>query len=377
MVLSLSKKKLIGLMVTLATLALVVPAFAQTGGVIGSCKGKDGKPLVKYPITIARQEYKQIYKTKTDKHGNYVYIGLPVGNYKVTIYDPTNNRPLYYIMHHVGLGDPTEVNFDFRKIQAAANQGTPSQLPQGLSPEDRKKLQEQIRKQQEEQKKQQEAASKAEKQFAGLKKFFDEGTQLYNQKSYAQAAEAYQKALPFATGKNVAVVLTRLADTYYRAHEYDKAAANYQKAIAARPDDANLHNNLGNVYAEMGKIPDAEQEYQKAATMDPAGASRYYYNMGAVLYNIGKMDDAVAAFKKSAAADPKFADAYFMEGRALMAKMTLGPNGKVVPAPGTIEALQTYLKLEPNGKFSADANSMLQTLEGKVQTRYQKSKKKR
>jgi hypothetical protein len=85
----------------------------------------------------------------------------------------------------------------------------------------------------------------------------------------------------------------------------------------------------------------------------------------------------VAAFKKATDADPRYADAFFMEGRALMGKLSMTPDGKVVAAPGTTEALQSYLKLEPNGKYAAEAQAMLQTIQGTVQTQFKAEKKKK
>jgi hypothetical protein len=65
-----------------------------------------------------------------------------------------------------------------------------------------------------------------------------------------------------------------------------------------------------------------------------------------------------------------------MLGRALMGKLDMDPKtGKVIPAPGTIEALQAYLKLEPQGQHAEEAQSMLQTVQGSVETTYKKQKK--
>jgi hypothetical protein len=55
----------------------------------------------------------------------------------------------------------------------------------------------------------------------------------------------------------------------------------------------------------------------------------------------------------------------------------MGPDGKVVPAPGTVEALQSYLQLDPNGKYAASAQGMLQSITGSVQTEYKNEKKKK
>lgn len=58
-----------------------------------------------------------------------------------------------------------------------------------------------------------------------------------------------------------------------------------------------------------------------------------------------------------------------------MGKAEFKPDGSVIPAPGTIEAFQTYLKLDPKGPWATAAQASLDQLQGKVQTEYKKTKK--
>jgi tetratricopeptide (TPR) repeat protein len=345
----------LGLVAVLALIAAAVPASAQTGGVTGKVTLQDGTTCVGCPVIIERMEIKGTYKTKTNKKGEYIYIGLPLGNYKITLESPTGQTLFYFNNKRVGLGDMTEVDFDLAKEMAAAKK------EQEANPEYQQKVAEQ---------------QKEEKQIAGLKAIYDQGNALFDQKQYAEAADKFQQALPLAQGKNREAVLTRLADSYAKAKDKDKAVATYQEAIQADPTSAGLHNNLGNVYADSGDIDKAKAEFQKAAELDPAGAAQYYFNLGAILYNTGKMDDAVAAFQKATSIDPKYANAYFWLGQALFGKATTGENGKVVAAPGTREAFETYLKLDPNGPNVAAAQALLQTIEGGVSTELKKEKKK-
>jgi tetratricopeptide (TPR) repeat protein len=443
----------------LAIAAAGVPLIAQTGGLTGTAKGVDGKKLAGYPVIIERQEIKGTYKTKTNKHGNYVYIGLPIGTYKVILEDPQGHQ-LFYITKHVGLGDPTEVDFDLQKEKGAQealeaikeqkefgalkeqfdqanalyNQGKYAEagdafakaltlasgknqeavlenegnayfkagefdkaaqalqqaiekdpnnqqlhlalanvyVKQGNVEEAAKEFKKGGQQVNEKALEQAQKASKENQEFKNLKQAFDQGNQLYASGQYAQAAEMFDKVVPMAKGKNLPVVLSRAADSYAKAHQYDKAIEDYQKAIQADPTNGGYLNNLGSIYGPMGKPDQAVQEFEKAAQVDPANAARYYYNIGAIMTNAGKSDQAAAAFKKATELDPNYADAYFLEAQALMGKAKVDANGKVVAAPGTIEALQSYLKVAPNGKYAAAAQQMLDTLTGKVQTQYKK-----
>src|SRR5215470_17898311 len=137
--------------------------------------------------------------------------------------DP-NGKLLFYISHHVGMGDPTEVNFELAKEMAAAKQ------EQMQNPEVQKKMQEE---------------AKEQKQFTGLKQLFDQGQALFAEKKYAEAAAMFEQALVLAKdNKNQIAVLSRLADSYDKAGQHDKALETYQKIGALNPNDANVHNSM-------------------------------------------------------------------------------------------------------------------------------------
>ncbi|HUX10850.1 MAG TPA: tetratricopeptide repeat protein [Terriglobia bacterium] len=351
-----SARKTLGVLFAFAALCMVTPAFAQTGGVEGKAIQEDGQPCAKCTILIERQDIKGTYTTKTGKKGDFVYIGLPIGVYKITLQSATG-QTLFYIEKHIGLGEPTNVDFNLPKEMANEKQKQQQEM----------KSNPQMAKQAAEQEKQ-------AKQFTGLKQYFDQGNALMTQQQYKQAAAMFEQAVPLAKEKNLPVVLGRLADAYAKAKENDQAIATYQKVLQLTPDDPALHNNLGSVYAGMGKLPEAQAEFEKAATIDPTNASRYYFNIGAIMYNTGKMDEALTAFKKVISLDPKNAEAYYLEGQALMGKATMTPDGQVKAPDGTVEAFQQYLKLEPNGPNAAAAKAMIATVQGNVATGYKKKK---
>ena len=358
-------RRLAGVVVLLAAFAFTVSAFAQTGGLTGKCIGEDGNPLVGYTIQIEKQEMKWNGHTKTNKKGEYVYIGLSPATYKVTLLNPAGGQ-VFNITHHVGMGDPTVVDFDMAQEKATAYK------QQMANPDTAKKVEE---------------AAKDQKQFTGLKATFDQATLLFSQQHFADAAAMYEKALPLAKDKNLPIVLARLADSYGKAAGQEqgrdakmqyqqKSIDNYQKAMQLTPNDASLHNNLGSLYAEMGKVAEAQAEFQKAADLNPAGASGYYYNLGVVMVNQGKMDEAAVSLKKATDLDPTNANAFYWYGMALLGKAETKPDGTIVAVPGTIEAFQNYLKLQPNGQWAQAAQASLDQVQGKVPTEYKKAKKK-
>ena len=360
-------RKLAGVTTTLAAFALAVSAFAQTGGIEGKCTGEDGKPLAGYTIKVERTEMNWVQHTKTNKKGEFVYIGLAPATYKITLLSPEGGVVFTIPHQQVGMGQPEEVDIDLAKEKADAMK------QQMANPDSAQKV---------------EQEAKDQKQFVGLKQTFDQATLLFNQKHFAEAAAMFEKALPLAKEKNVPIVLARMADAYANAAKQDqspdarkqdqqKAIETYQKSLAMAPNDPALHNNLGSVYAEMGKVDEAKQEFQKAADANPSGASGYYYNLGVVMVNQGKMDDAAVALKKATDLDPNNASAFYWYGMALMGKAETKPDGSVVPVPGTIEAFETYLKLQPNGQWAQAAKASIDQLKSTVPTEYKKEKKKK
>jgi Tfp pilus assembly protein PilF len=342
----------VGAGLLLAVTAGAVTSWAQNGGLTGQVTLQDGTACVKCPIIIERKAIKAVYQTKTDKKGHYIYIGLAPDVYKVTLQDP-DGKEIFFITKHVDIGDPTEVNFDMPKEATNQVRANPQAAQQAA------------------------ANQKAQQELTSLKQVFDQGVQQEKAEQWSDAAATFQKGEALAKGNNVPVVLSHEAQAYYKAKMYDQATATYQKLLALNPNDADAHNGLGAVYASVNKLPDAEAEFQKAAQLNPAGAAQAYYNLGAIMSNAGKMDEAAAAFKQATVADPKFANAYYLEGQALMGKATMGSDGKVVAAPGTVEALQTYLQLDPKGPYAESATAMLQSVTGTVQTDLKTSKKKK
>jgi tetratricopeptide (TPR) repeat protein len=353
-------RRLMGVAIVFATFCSCIPVFAQTGGLAGKCTGQGGTPLAGYTLLVERTEMKWSSKVKTNKKGEYTYIGLAPGQYKVTLLGP-DGKAMYFQGKQVGIGDPTELNFDMAKFQQE------EQKEQAASPEYQKAVAEQ-------------------KQSQGLKQVFDQGMGLYNQKQYTDAAAIFEKALPLAKDKNALIVMDRLADTWGKAaaaetnpdtrkQDQAKALDYYNKVMAVDPNDASLHNNLGSLYANMGKSAEAAAEFKKAAELDPTHAGSYYYNLGAIMVNQGQMDDAATALKEATDLEPPNANAWYWYGTALMGKATVKPDGSMVAFPGTIEAFQTYLKLAPTGQWAATAQGSIDALQGKESLEYKKTGK--
>jgi tetratricopeptide (TPR) repeat protein len=348
-------------------------SWAQFTAIAGDVKGADGQQLKGAEILIEREGQKGTYKgAKTDKHGHYIYNGLPIGSYTVSVF--VNGQKADQMTNvRTKLGDPTEVNFDLKQAaQRAAAQGggglpAEEQQNRGLSKEQQAALEKQSK----------ENAAIIAKNKA-LNDAFNGGKEAMEAKNYDAAVTSFQKGVELDPNQNViwanlADAYTGLAGTKTGADQqaaYDKALEAFQKAITLKPDDPAYHNNYALALARAKKFDDAQAELNKAAQLDPTNAGRYYYNLGALLVNSGQIAASETAFQKAIEANPNYADAQFQYATALSAKLTTGADGKIVAPPGMKEALEKYLELDPNGQFAQAAKGMLQTIGETVQTNY-------
>lgn len=357
-----------------AFLAFACSAFAQTSAVEGVVKDPNGKPLQGAVINFDRTDIKGHYTVKTDKKGHYGHYGLPLGTYTITVAVDGAVKDTA-TGFRTGLGDPKTLNFDLHEsaaaaqaLQKAAETGTLSkEQERGMSKEQKEAFEK--------------AAKAREAQLAKNKELneaYTTGKNALEAKQWDAAITSLEKASTLDAKQGA--VWAALADAYVgkaqatpaeASANYDKAFGAFKSAIEITPTDAGLFNNYALALAKDKKIDEAKVNLAKAAELDPPGAGKYYYNLGALLVNSGQNDAATDTFKKAIDLDPTYADAQYQYGVALAGKATTDAAGKVIPPPGTVEALQKYLELKPDGPYAQPAKEMIAALGGSVSTTFQ------
>ena len=363
------------------------PAFAQdAASVKGAAKDVEGKPIAGGTVEWVSLENGRKYELKTNNKGEYFTLGITPGHYKVTLFGPDKKEIFHYNGFTVSSAENT-LDFDMKKEQANAAQGA------GLTPEQLKQQQEQAAKIA----KENSTIKGLNEKLAAAKAASDAGDL---DTAIAQITEATQmdpsRDLLWAKlGDYELTSAAKQTDSAEKTKRYDAAVADYQKAVdlkqkaldaapTPKPPDAtktlaSFYNNKGKAEAQMGKTEDAVKSYNQAAQLDPAGAGMYYFNLGAILTNANNKNDAemrkaaAEAFDKAIAADPNRADAYYWKGTNLIGAATL-QGDKMVAPPGTAEAFQKYLELQPTGAHAEEAKAMLQGLGASVETSYGKKK---
>ena len=383
----------------LCAVAGALPAWAQLANVSGKVTDND-TPLPGVQVIYKSLTNGRIVKLKTDRKGEFFSVGVPVDKYNVTVID-TSGKTIFNETQTVGEGggDANNIlNIDITKgatakapAGASVGQSGGSRTQQfagegGKTPEGSGKSSNTPKMSKEELEKLKAENAKIENINVLITKY-----------QAAAAAKDWQAAIPPLQGMVESApthweYFQALGGAQISTGDYEGSIQSYEKgiqvaqgvvsgAIPKDPHDPNMDPvkakagignmlaNEGNAYIKLHKNSEAVAAFTKAAEMDPNPGTAYF-NLCATQYNTGNSEGALAACDKAIAADPNKADAYFIKGSLLIASSTMAKDGKVIPAPGTAEALSKYLELAPDGPHATDVKQMLDYIGSKIVTSY-------
>lgn len=336
--------KRIALFVFVATLVslLTLGAAAQELTIVkGTCTDEHGKPLAGATVEFESVDSGTKTALKTNAQGQYYSTAVAAGSYKVTLSSAAGKaRANLNVTIKAGAQNVTD-------FAAAAVS------------------------------KEAEKINKENEKINAVNALLQQAAQQKKDKQYDAAVATMESAV--AQDQTHDIVYGALGDAYNLDKKYPEGEAAFTKALALAPATSkslpNYHAGLALALLEQGKIEASTAECDKTAALDPKQAALCYYNEGAILTNQGKADDANQAFDKAITLDPTRADSYYQKGVNLLAKATLDKDNKMVPAPGTAEALNKYLELAPDGQYSQSAKELLASIGVSVQTTFGTPKK--
>lgn len=122
-----------------------------------------------------------------------------------------------------------------------------------------------------------------------------------------EALIAHQKAVKVAPED--AEIHNNLGNALRDLGRYDKAEVSIMEAIKIKPDNAQFYNNLGALYKDIGKLEEAETNFRHAIRLRPELAISYN-NLGLVLLELRNYEQAQASYTRAIELNPKFAEAY-------------------------------------------------------------------
>ncbi len=348
---------------------LATAAYAQGFGVLtGTVLDTSGKPYPDVTLTITNADTNKANDVKTDARGHYSLTGVTGGTYNIDVKtkDATGKEQLIYQAgFKISSGTSPVFDINLKEIMEKDKGAAAAADAERAA---------------------------AEKQFAQLKTHYDAGLAAITEIKADQAQLAatpkdqqgpIQDKINQAGGtavtelsaaldlmkpedNNRPIILSRLGEAYESMGKWQDAADTYQKSITLKPDVAANYNNLGNDLAKLGKIDDARAAYQKYVDLNPTDAALAWRNFGTVLYNSNRMKEAIDPLQKATTLDPKNATAWLLLGIAMVNTMEFKTEGdKITPViqPGTIEAYQHAIDLDPNGPIGAQAKQGLESLQ--------------
>jgi tetratricopeptide (TPR) repeat protein len=297
-------------------LAIVTtPAFAQTGQVKGKVVDAENKPVEGAKVTVQQLDTNSKFDLKTNKKGEYMQIGVPPGNYKITAEKDglTATRT-----QKIGL-DMAEVNLTLKKG------GDTSEM----SKEDR---------------------AKAEAKVAGIKAAYAEAASLANAGKYDEAIAKFNEVI--ASVPKCTECYVGIGAANREKKDYAAAEAAYKKALEIDPSYIEAYSGLANIYNDQKKFTEAramsEEATKRASTAGGAGNADMLYNAGVISWNANDFAKAGEQFTAAIAANPNHAESHFMLGQVYL------NLGKL---PDAAKEFDTYTKIAPNGPNAAKAKS--------------------
>jgi tetratricopeptide (TPR) repeat protein len=281
------------------SLALGSPAFAQSTGMIrGVVKDAAGKPVEGAKVSIDSEANNRHFDTKSDKKGEFLQIGLAPGPYKVTAEkDKVASAPTP-ITVRIASASPITL------VLGGGGAGGASPEAAAKSAALKKTFEEGV------------AASRAGNHDAAIASF-QAAAELnpncfdcyYNiaysesqKKDWDKAEVAYKKAIELKA--DYAEAYSGLANVYNATRKFDQAAAASAKAMelsgsapgALAGGNADAMFNQGVILWNAGKIPEAKKQFEGAVAANPNHAESHY-QLGMALVNEGNLAGAATEFE--------------------------------------------------------------------------------
>lgn len=123
------------------------------------------------------------------------------------------------------------------------------------------------------------------------------GMDAYRKKDYETAAKAFKQAVDMAPQSPLAGDASNyLAMSYLKLEDSEKAIEAYQRWMQLKPDQADPHIKLGNLYFSQEKHKEAEKEFEEAVRLDPN--AKNIYSLGQAYLFLERYSEAEAEFRK-------------------------------------------------------------------------------
>lgn len=144
----------------------------------------------------------------------------------------------------------------------------------------------------------------------------DLGNGLQQARRFAEALDSYDKAL--ALKPDLADIHNNRAVALASLGRRGEALESYGRAVALKPDYAQAYNNRGTVLLDLGRAGEALEDFSRAIALNPSYATAFN-NRGNVLNQLGRHEEALKDHDCAIALNPQAAESHDKRGNVLMA----------------------------------------------------------
>lgn len=273
---------------------------------------QEGKPLPNVQLVFTYADNGKAFKTKTDKNGHFVLVGVPYGSYQLDVLGETGEKLFSQktSLGHDDTSNPDELKIDIPKGGAVADNKF------GLTDSEAPKLtKEQIAK-----------IAADNKKIAGLNSLISEAQNARQAQDWPKAESALTQLIAAAPDSSRWDFYMALGEAQTKSNKLPEAAQTYDKGIkvaqslisgstpadskipslnpaAAKQGAGHMLTSQGNIYLKLQKQDEAIASLKKATEIDPSSAL-YSYNLCGVEFNAQKFDDAKTACNKYLQLEP-------------------------------------------------------------------------
>lgn len=319
-----TKKFSLFFLLTLSLLLASHNVFAQAGRgkarLNGLISDEEGKPIASAKVVLELLQSEPVQReATTDKDGEWVFIGLGSGNWRITVtaegYIP--NSTTIFVSQ---LDKNPKVVLKLKKPELTKD-----------------------------------AVIRDEASLA----FIDKATQLFNEKDYDGALTILEQFLAQNPTAYQAYIL--VGDCHREKGDFEKAIESYNKAIEEAKKDEKMGQEItakglaaiGDCYMRMRDFDKAQSFFRQSIDTYPENET-LAYNVGEIFFSNQKLDEAIQYFTVATQIKPDWAPPYYKLGLVNLNKADY-EKAK--------EHFKKFLELEPNSELAAQAKNILEYLE--------------
>ncbi len=133
-----------------------------------------------------------------------------------------------------------------------------------------------------------------------------EADQLHDRGLYAEAIQAYRRAIEAAPA--YAPAYNNLAVTLNQCGFHQEALTACEMALANDPESAESYANKGIALKGLGRVAEAETAYRQSLAINPDQAATYS-SLASLLTSMGRDHEAVTAYRRALAINPRLHEA--------------------------------------------------------------------